>query len=317
MTIHKNVLGLFFDQTWAMRPESMARYLEVVRGWSIGMTMDKAAVESMMAAKEERNAGRMKSVNGDIAVLNVFGVIGQRMNMIQEVSDGGTSTEKLGQQFDAAINNDEIGAVVLNIDSPGGSVYGVPELADKIHKARGTKPIVAVANSMAASAAYWIGAAAEQFTVTPSGEAGSIGVFALHQDWSKFNEAVGVQPTYISAGKYKVEGHPDSPLDPEAKQAIQQSVDGYYGMFVDAVASYRGTTSRRVRAGFGEGRMLMAGPAVEEGMVDRVATLETVIRELQGKPRRRKSGQSASQFADVRRRKLESQRKLTLTTPDK
>ena len=87
-------------------------------------------------------------------------------------------TEAFGAAFDRAAADSSIGAIVLNIDSPGGSVYGVEELADKIYKARGTKPVYAVANSLAASAAYWIGSAASQLYVTPSGEVGSIGVLA-------------------------------------------------------------------------------------------------------------------------------------------
>lgn len=286
---YQNVVGLFFDNTWAMMPEAMPKMVQVVNRWAVGVKLDKTAVQELMAARPRK----LESVDGGIAVLPLFGVIAQRMNIMQEVSEGGTSTEMFGAMFDKAIAEPSIGAVVINIDSPGGSVYGVEELSDKIHKARGTKPIYAVANSLAASAAYWIGSAADQFFVTPSGEAGSIGVLAMHADWSKFNEKLGVNPTYISAGKYKVEGHPDAPLDGEAMQAIQSSVDSYYASFTEAVARNRGTTTRDVRSGFGEGRVVRAKQASEQGMADGVKTLEAVIGELvrgSSKPRRTASG---------------------------
>lgn len=285
---YSNVVGSFFDNTWAMMPEAMPKFVQVVNRWAIGAKLDKEAVQEIMAGRPKKLA----AVEGGVAILPVFGVIAQRMNIMQEVSEGGTSTEMLGAAFESAMNDSTVGAVVLNIDSPGGSVYGVEELADKIYKARGSKPVYAVANSLAASAAYWIGSAADQFFVTPSGEAGSIGVLAMHADWSKFNEKMGVSPTYIHAGKYKVEGHSDAPLDDEARRALQASVDSYYGSFTDAVARHRGATSRDVRSGFGEGRVVRAAKAAELGMTDGVKTLQQVVTDLMrgNKPKRSASG---------------------------
>lgn len=285
---YHNVVGMFFDTTWAIMPESMPKLVQVVNRWAVGVKLDKEAVQEITAARPRK----LESVEGGVAVLPLFGVVAQRMNIMQEVSEGGTSTEMFGAAFDRAIGDSTVGAVVLNIDSPGGSVYGVEELTDKIYKARGSKPIYAVANSLAASAAYWIGSAADQFFVTPSGEAGSIGVLAMHTDWSSFNEKMGVTPSYIYAGKYKVEGHSDAPLDAEAKRAIQASVDGYYDSFLSAVARNRNVSAKTVRNDFGEGRVLRAQKAAEAGMVDGVKTLETVVSELVrgNKPRRTASG---------------------------
>lgn len=285
---YHNVVGSFFDNTWAIMPEAMPKLVQVVNRWALGVKLDKEAVQELVAARPRK----LESVEGGVAVLPLFGVVAQRMNVMQEISEGGTSTEMFGAAFDKAIGDSTVGAVVLNIDSPGGSVYGVEELADKIFKARGSKPIYAVANSLAASAAYWIASAADQFFVTPSGEAGSIGVLAMHADWSQFNEKVGVTPTYVYAGKYKIEGHPDAPLDAEAKRAIQASVDGYYDSFLGAVARNRNVSSKTVRNDFGEGRVLRAKQAAEAGMVDGVKTFEAVVSELVrgNKPRRTASG---------------------------
>ena len=126
------------------------------------------------------------------------------------------------------------------LDSPGGSVYGVSELADEIMNARAQKPVIAIANSLAASAAYWIGCSASELYVTPGGEVGSIGVWQAHFDYSQALAAEGVTPTLISAGKYKVEGNPYAPLGEDALGFMQSRVDDYYAVFTKSVARGRG-----------------------------------------------------------------------------
>ena len=296
--------GGLFDRRWAMQPEALHSYVEAMRRWSSAFAIDYEAAGKALV---EREATRLNKVEGDIAVLNVFGVVAQRLNVLAELFGVGTSTERIGQLFDSALASDDVGAIVLNIDSPGGSTAGVLELEDKIFKARGTKPIVAVANSLAASAAYWIGSAAEQFVVTPGGDVGSIGVFYVHFDMSKFNEQVGLGVEYIHAGKYKVEGNPDNPLDDEARAALQSDADGWYETFTEHVARNRGVGVRAVRAGFGEGRTVGAKAALAEGMVDRVATLESVIRELRGQARpyrKRAEDQGNGRYAHARLHEL-------------
>ena len=166
------------------------------------------------------------------------------------------------------------------MNSPGGQVGGIEELSKKIFDARGTKPIVAVANHLMASAAYWIGTAADEIVVTPSGEVGSIGVFAAHQDISAQLEKEGIKVSLIKAGKYKAEANPYEPLSEEARAAIQENVSDIYGSFVDAVARNRGVKSAAVRTGFGEGRVVSAKQAIELGMADRIGTLDEVINQL-------------------------------------
>src|SRR5690606_12609791 len=111
-----------------------------------------------------------------------------------------------------------VGTIVLDVDSPGGGVYGVAEFAEEIYKARGQKRIVAVANSMAASAAYWIATAADELVVTPGGEVGSIGVYMLHEDWSGAYEKAGIKPTVIKFGENKAEGIDVEPLSESAQE---------------------------------------------------------------------------------------------------
>jgi signal peptide peptidase SppA len=219
-----------------------------------------------------------------VAVLPIYGTITQRGGggFMDFLMGSGTSTDKFAALFSQVMADESVKAVVLDVDSPGGSVFGVPELADMIFKARGGKPIIAVANTLAASAAYWLATQADQIVVSPSAEVGSIGVYALHEDISKMAEDMGVKVTLIGAGRYKTEGNEFEPLGEEAQAAIQARVDDYYGMFVKAVARGRGVSESAVRGGFGEGRVVGAVEAVKLNMADRVATLGQTLQRFAG-----------------------------------
>ena len=163
--------------------------------------------------------------------------------------------------------------------------------------------MIAVANSRAASAACWIGTAADELWVTPSGQVDSIGVFAAHEDISKALEEEGVKVTLVSAGKYKTEGMPYEPLSAEARASMQQMVDTFGNMFINAVARNRGIGSYAVKNGFGEGRMVLAQDAVRAGMADGLAALDQTVARLLG----RRTGKGLSPAAELssRRRELE------------
>ena len=201
----------------------------------------------------------------------------QRSSQIN-ICDGGTSTQAISQALRQANADETVTSIILDIDSPGGSVYGVAELAAEI---RGSaKPVTAVANSLAASAAYWLGTAAAEFYVTPGGEVGSIGVWMAHEDWSKALADAGVSTTLISAGKFKTEGNPYGPLDTDAQAFMQSRVDDYYGAFTRDVAKGRNVSVDQVRGGMGQGRVLGASQAKAEGMIDGVMTFDQVVRHV-------------------------------------
>jgi signal peptide peptidase SppA len=222
---------------------------------------------------------------------------------------GATSAEMFGKRFDELVNDATVGAIVLDVDSPGGQVNGIEELSKKIFEARGSKPIVAVANHTMASAAYWIGTAADEVVASPSAEIGSIGVFAMHEDVSAALEKEGVKISLISEGKFKTEGNPYEPLSEESRTAIQARVAEHYDAFVKAVARNRGVKASDVRGGFGEGRVVGAKQAVNLGMADRIGTLEETIARLQrggvrGSNNPPAKGEKANDDIDFRRRRM-------------
>lgn len=218
------------------------------------------------------------STGGAIAVLTLNGVISQHSDWYSDAS-----VDDFSLDFLAALNDPSVSAILIAIDSPGGSVYGVQELAQMILAARDQKMIVAISNSLAASAAYWIGCCASQFYCTPSGEVGSIGVWQAHMDISSMLENAGVKTTLISAGKYKTEGNPYEPLDDDAVSFMQSRVEDYYSSFTNSVAAARGVDVDAVVNGMGQGRVLGAAAAKKANMIDGVATMPQVIQQMQKK----------------------------------
>jgi signal peptide peptidase SppA len=295
MKNYDQIIAYVRDMPWAIRPSMLAVILDLIRyraeGGELTPEEIRLRLEDAQAASKKRSSPIASG--GAVAVINIFGPIVQHADMFSEVS-GMVSTEGVTALFRGVMNDPNVKAIVLNVDSPGGGVYGVDELATEIRAARGEKPIVAVANSQMASAAYYIGAAADEIVVTPGGEVGSIGVFMAHQDLSEALKLEGVGVTLISAGKYKTESNPFEPLTEEARAALQKTVNAYYDAFVSAVSKGRDVRASEVRGGFGEGRMVVAKEAVALGMADRIETLDETIDRLGRGGFRRKS--RASQF---------------------
>lgn len=297
----------FLSTPWALQRERLAAFATVLGRWATGAPSameDDDGRERISAWDARRAAAQARAGSGAIAVLPLYGVIVQRANLATEYC-GGTSTQQFTAALRDAVSDDAIGSILIDIDSPGGSVYGVGELFDEITAACAKKPIIGIANSLAASAAYWTGCACDELYVTPGGEVGSIGVWQAHEDWSRAMAEAGVDVTLISAGKFKVEGNPYQPLDEEAKSFMQSRVNDYYGAFTRAVAKGRKVGIDQVRNGMGEGRVLGADAALEQNMVDGVMTFDDVIRKMQRDAR-------AAQQPAARARLAAAQRELEI-----
>lgn len=270
----------------ALDARHLRRFLPAVQS---GRPAESAAKESAARDHQAARRSRVPKVSGAVAVIRLHGVITPRNDWY------GMSVETFETLFDAALATDRIRGIVIDTDTPGGSVYGIPAAARKIYDARGSKPVVAITNSLNASAGYYLTSAADRVYAVPGSDTGSIGVWSMHVNQEKWLEELGIELRLFSAGKYKVEGHPFGPLDEEGETEFQRRVDGYYEDFLSAVARHRGVTPSTVRNGFGEGRVVGATKAAELGMVDRVLTMDQ-LRASMGVAR---SGSSAAADADL------------------
>lgn len=244
--------------------------------------------------------GATATAPSSVAVIPIIGMISHRAPLINDMSSGGgTSTQQISVALRAALADPAVGSIVFDVDSPGGSVSGVPELADEIFAGRRKKPIIAQVNALSASAAYWLTAAASEVVMTPSGDAGAIGVYMMHRDVSVATAADGLKITFVSStdSPFKVEGNPYEPLSDDARAYLQKEVDRYMGEFVGAVARGRGVSVAKVKSDFGQGRIVGARDAVRLGMADRIATLRQTLTRLSSSPPAVRGPSASSAFA--------------------
>jgi len=272
---YTHIMDKIVSTPWLITEDSLQNILNILDQRIQG----NMPSEEMLAPYAQDDSIEEDTSASGIGILNINGPIFPKANMMTQMS-GATSIQQLQSNFRDMLSNDQITSIVLNIDSPGGMSDLIMEMGDEIFAARGTKPIVAVANTTAASAAYWLGSQAEKFYVTPSGRVGSVGVYTVHEDRSGKLEKEGIKTTIISAGKYKVEGSSIGPLSDDAKSHIQERVDETFTDFISAVARGRGQSVEQVTEHYANGRTYPAKTADALKMVDGIATFDSVVGDM-------------------------------------
>jgi signal peptide peptidase SppA len=215
--------------------------------------------------------------SGKVAVIPIHGTLVRRTSGI-EAESGLASYTGIAAQLDAALASPEIAAILLDIDSPGGESGGVFDLADRIRAASEVKPVWAVANDMAFSAAYALASAATRVFVARTGGVGSIGVIAMHVDQSVKDAQDGVRYTAVFAGERKNDLNPHEPISNEAHVVLKAEVDRIYDLFVETVARHRGLDADAVRAT--EAGLFFGPDAVATGLADAVGSLDDALTQL-------------------------------------
>ena len=276
---YARIMAAVASGIWAIEEDYANEMLSILAYKASGGSF---TAEEIAARIEGNTADEPRtSRDGTVAVLGLRGVLSPRVEAVDNMSGGGgTAAESFRRRFAQAVNDTSVASIVLDIDSPGGNVQGIPETFSAIMAARGTKPIVAVANNNALSAAFWIASAADEIVVTPSGDVGSIGVRTMHEDLSEKLASEGVKRTVISAGRFKAEGSETEELSSEAAKFLQQRVDTIFEKFTKDVAKGRGVSVKTVRGEFGEGRVVDAQRALAAGMVDRIGSLDGEVQRL-------------------------------------
>ena len=212
-----------------------------------------------------------------IAVIPIHGTLVRRTVGL-EAESGLTSYAGLAAQLDAALASPEVAAILLDIDSPGGESGGVFDLADRIRAASQIKPVWAVANDMAFSAAYALASAASKVFVSRTGGVGSIGVIAMHVDQSEKDVQDGVRYTAVFAGDRKNDLNPHEPISSEAHAFLKAEVNRIYGLFVETVARNRGIDPSTVRDT--EAGLFFGQAAVAIGLADAIGTFDDALAQL-------------------------------------
>lgn len=273
-----DVSGLDTRSVSYLAKAAVGRFWYIAEGWlpSIGAVEIDAEVAARVTDTGPRNG---RQVAGPVAVVPFYGVVVPRPSLFSALL-GGSAVTDLRASMENAVADKDVAAIVAEFDSPGGSVEGIEEFATWIREQRGTKPMVAVANTLATSAAYYLAAQFDEIVASPSSLTGSIGVYTDHVEFAGANESDGIKPTRVRAPATKGDVNDIEPLTDEARTHLQSLVDDYYGQFVGAVAKGRGVAATAVREGYGQGRELTATRAKAAGLVDRIDTLENTVRRL-------------------------------------
>ena len=269
----KSIVETMLSAAWAATPETVDMIISLALGEARG-GRNFYALETVNSAPL---AGTDRvTIRDGVAIVPIRGPLSRYgMGWFSR-----STYETLAKDFNAAVNDPSVHAIVLNVDSPGGEVNGTAEMADMIYAARGQKTIVAYIGGYGASAAYWLSSAADKIVMDSTAMAGSIGVLTTYTDWSKYDEKLGLKEYTIvsSQSPYKA----DTPVTDGGMKRIQTMIDNLAGVFVSRVAQFRGVDESVVLKNYGRGDVLVGQFAVDAGLADEIGSLEGVIAELSG-----------------------------------
>lgn len=263
--MRKRLMRQLSSQAWAITAEG----LEHVRAM-LSDDYDVAPMREEEEAEEEAPEG--------VAIVSMSGYMVPHGNWLTRAL-GMCASDDLAATVRAAAQAPNIKAIVLRCATGGGAADGVSEVANEVAAAAQVKPIVAVVSHWACSGGYWVASQASKIVGTEDAHVGSIGVYLLHEDFSKVAEKAGVKLTWIKAGKNKAEGDPMMPLSADGKAHLTAYAETLYGRFVSAVAAGRGVSEETVRSeAWGQGRTIHdPKEAMALGMIDEIGTLRSVV----------------------------------------
>ena len=253
--------------------------LEVILG-VVGRKMSGDTLATPPPATADAGMTGGLHVQDGIAILPVLGTLVRRASYIGAAS-GLTSYHEIEAMAEAAFADPMVKAVLLEIDSSGGEAGGVFDLAQRLRTLAQTsgKPLWAIADEAALSAAYAIAAAADRLWLTRTAEVGSIGVVAVHVDESVADAKAGLNYTFLHAGAHKVDGHPHAPLPVPVAADIQADIEQLHEQFIALVAGFRRVTVDAIHDT--EARVYRGEAALQAGLADQIGTRAEAITALQ------------------------------------
>jgi signal peptide peptidase SppA len=278
MTIKSKVK--IFPSLWAILETELSKLETLYKGFTTDMIAGLEKDSKLAFDGLEDDKPRLSpdvSIVNNVGILRIEGVITQKEDFFTFFF-GGATLDTLAEDFKSLVENDDIDTIVLNIDSPGGTVSGVQEFANMIFDARERKRIITISSSIMASAAMWIGAAADVVLISGGTVVtGSIGVLTTHVDVSQLEADLGIKTTEITAGREKRIASTFAPLSDVGRSTLQGQVDKIMEVFVGDIAKFRGVSEQEVRSNMADGKTFIGDNAVKAGLVDDIKTFDLLI----------------------------------------
>jgi len=262
---------------WAIKPGNLEHIGDVYNQHIRGPKLDLKAMEAKLITFGELDEANYDIINGN-AIIPIKGSLMKNPSAFSRIFYGSRSTKEIQKRIGEALEDSSVERIILDVDSPGGTVDGTQELANYIYGSRGKKPILAFSDGMICSAAIWVASAADKRYISgDTVEIGSIGVYMMHADFSNMDKEMGVNITEIYAGKYKTAGSPNKPLDKESKEYLQGHIDYIYSVFVEDVARNLGVSVETVLSDMADAKIFIGKQAITAGLVDGVSTFAELI----------------------------------------
>ena len=302
-----HIITQVYQSVWAVEEAVFTQLLEVVERKARGERIPAEALASIAEDRARRTDARARAMEDDdkepgkagpvpepegvtenrastvgkVRIVPVMGVVAPRASMVNGISQPmGTSSDRVAADIAAAAEDPAVAGILLHLDSPGGEVAGTERVVQAVREARKAKPVHAYTAGMAASAAYWIAAAADRVTAARSAMVGSIGVFAVRDDSSKVLAQRGVTRHVIRSGKYKGSGVEGTPISDADRAKWQGEVDAIHSIFAGDVAAFRSLTPDQIAA-VADGRVFTGQDAVALRLVDGVGGISQALRAVE------------------------------------
>lgn len=252
---------------WAIEPDALRH---------ITVNFEKTQAGLSLFAERPLAKTRTATIRNDVAVIPVHGVITPRLDLFTLLL-GGTALDCLAQDIQTALDDNEVKAILLDIDSPGGVAVGPAEMAEIINHAKSIKPLWSYTGRNCCSAAYWLAAATDKILCHKSALLGSIGVVST----IPVQEAPDTDGhRYIEIVSTHAKNKRPDPRTPEGLDTIRAELDALESEFIQSVAAYRNLPEDIIKTDFGQGGVLIGNKAVAVGMADALATYEGTLAEL-------------------------------------
>ena len=257
--------------TWLLPPQVHKMLTGIAAAHASQLTaQDQHKAASLMPENPKATAYEM---HGSTAIIPIEGVLARKFSNVLH-SSGITSTDILERLIRRAANDPAVTSIVLMIDSPGGYTTGVPEAGRAIDEARAIKPVVAYADGMMDSAAYWIGCHADLIYATESADVGCIGAYTAFLDESRAQELAGYKTELFKSGRFKGMGYPGTSLTEEHRTMLQADIDDTAAKFKAWVQAGR---NNAISDDDMQGQSFTAEQALSRGLIDGITNAETAM----------------------------------------
>ena len=271
-------------ESWLIEPQYLKHFLDAAASKDIAETMKAATSDEklfMFLFDEEKSEAKPYEIKDGVATINIQGPLMKKASGFIARILGIKGMDKIGDDFKAALADDEVEGIFLNVESPGGTVAGTATLADIIYAGRGQKPILAFADSTMTSAAYWIGSSADSVVMSDNTtRIGSVGVVAVHQELSKAAEKAGVKFTVFSSGKFKAAGNEFEALSAKDKAYIQGTIDFYKNRFVEAISRNLNVPASSLNKDIVEAKIFLGQQGIDAGLAREILTRDQALARL-------------------------------------